>query len=377
MAQHDLELKRKLVEATEAVRKKFKQIKSSKIHGEIELDKFYEPIKTPLTNITDLMKHQTSAQQQQQQQQQQQSIKKQIVKPYATHIKLSHSLPNIANIQQTGPKQTSTPLHYTMPLPSSSSSFLKEDLPGSVTPILHKDSSSDAENTVTSQTSDIYSTPVKTDFATPNRPITRKSPKNIIKHYIEQHNKKPSNFDEIYGIRFDSRNKHIMRIGNADIRFDNGKVLLLRNNKRIGEYEGNSQLYDLLFMKSRSQIRDLTDNVIQAYKDILLKSNSIYKDYDKKKGLVETRWPKYKYFIKPLIEREVHGSGSKKIKTLSKLPSNKIVSKSKTEYVYWNKPKELVARLRLLYSSKMAGHTGHDNEIISIIEELREEGIIY
>ena len=34
-------------------------------------------------------------------------------------------------------------------------------------------------------------------------------------------------------------------------------------------------------------------------------------------------------------------------------------------------------RLRLLWSSKVAGHTGHDNEIMSIIEELWEEGIIY
>ena len=40
-----------------------------------------------------------------------------------------------------------------------------------------------------------------------------------------------------------------------------------------------------------------------------------------------------------------------------------------------NKPKELVDRL--LWSSKVAGHTGHDNEIMSIIEELREWGIIY
>lgn len=43
---------------------------------------------------------------------------------------------------------------------------------------------------------------------------------------------------------------------------------------------------------------------------------------------------------------------------------------------YWNDPNELVDRLRLLISSKSAGHTGHNNEIISIIEELREANII-
>lgn len=45
-------------------------------------------------------------------------------------------------------------------------------------------------------------------------------------------------------------------------------------------------------------------------------------------------------------------------------------------YKYWNNVNELVARLRLLVSSKSSGHTGHDNEILSIIEELREADII-
>lgn len=47
------------------------------------------------------------------------------------------------------------------------------------------------------------------------------------------------------------------------------------------------------------------------------------------------------------------------------------------DYIYWNHPSELIDRLRLLYSSKNAGHKGHDNEILSIIEELYESGIIY
>lgn len=45
-------------------------------------------------------------------------------------------------------------------------------------------------------------------------------------------------------------------------------------------------------------------------------------------------------------------------------------------FVYWNDVNELVSRLRLLVSSVSAGHTGHNNEILSIIEELREENII-
>ena len=37
---------------------------------------------------------------------------------------------------------------------------------------------------------------------------------------------------------------------------------------------------------------------------------------------------------------------------------------------------ELVNRLGLLVSSQMAGHTGHKNETIAILEELREAKVI-
>lgn len=48
----------------------------------------------------------------------------------------------------------------------------------------------------------------------------------------------------------------------------------------------------------------------------------------------------------------------------------------KNMFSYWNDPNELVQRLRLLISSTSVGHTGHQNEIVSIIEQLREVNII-
>ena len=47
------------------------------------------------------------------------------------------------------------------------------------------------------------------------------------------------------------------------------------------------------------------------------------------------------------------------------------------EYVYWDDPNELINRLRLFIASQAAGNHGNDNEIISIIEELKEAEIIY
>lgn len=47
------------------------------------------------------------------------------------------------------------------------------------------------------------------------------------------------------------------------------------------------------------------------------------------------------------------------------------------EYTYWDDPNELIDRLRLLVSSSTAGHNAHNNEIVAIIEELREANIIF
>lgn len=46
-------------------------------------------------------------------------------------------------------------------------------------------------------------------------------------------------------------------------------------------------------------------------------------------------------------------------------------------YEYYDDPNELVDRLMLLVSSKGAGNTNHDQEINSIVEELRERNVIH
>jgi len=46
------------------------------------------------------------------------------------------------------------------------------------------------------------------------------------------------------------------------------------------------------------------------------------------------------------------------------------------DYVHWDDPNELVDRMRLHEVSRQVGHNAHDNEMLSIIEELREAGII-
>jgi len=46
------------------------------------------------------------------------------------------------------------------------------------------------------------------------------------------------------------------------------------------------------------------------------------------------------------------------------------------DYVHWDDPNELVDRMRLFEASRQADHNAHDNEMLSVIEKLREAGII-
>lgn len=110
------------------------------------------------------------------------------------------------------------------------------------------------------------------------------------------------------------------------------------------------------------------------------------KDYDdthenmKNYGFNTLKRRKYKEIIEPLFEK--HLKQRKSIPSVKKggsllIPKNKLLTDKPVEYVYQNKPHELIARLRILWASKMAGNTAVNGEIQSIIEELREEGIIY
>jgi len=76
---------------------------------------------------------------------------------------------------------------------------------------------------------------------------------------------------------------------------------------------------------------------------------------------------KYKNIIAPLVSDKKIGTG---INKSVDLPRTMTLNDNKT--IHWDDPNEIVDRLWLLEASRQAGHNGHDNKILSIIEELRE-----
>ncbi|KYN00609.1 hypothetical protein ALC62_08619 [Cyphomyrmex costatus] len=176
--------------------------------------------------------------------------------------------------------------------------------------------------------------------------------------------KKAVNID-VYGVYFSDEgtmlgDKHITLNKNDDIIID-GK-----------RYDGTPGLYELIFMKFPNE-SICTDDDVQTYKSILLTTNAYRRGHNAGNQVLGNKGHKYKNIIAPLVLGKKVGTG---IKKKLDLPCAMSLTDNRIDYVHWDDPNELVDRLRLLEGSRQAGHNGHDNEILSIIEELRKAGLI-
>lgn len=153
--------------------------------------------------------------------------------------------------------------------------------------------------------------------------------------------------------------------------YDDGTTLIIGNHnlrKTLG-------LKELLF-KKKPNLDDITDNDLENYKLLLIDTNAHRRNYDPSKPINSNKGFKYMNIIKPLFK-----ISRKPTTSTESIPRGKGIElvkrvKRNTDLVYWDDPNELVKRLKLLFASRDAGNTGLDNEIIAIIEELHEAGII-
>ena len=158
----------------------------------------------------------------------------------------------------------------------------------------------------------------------------------------------------------------------GDFLIGNTKVEISNDDISIGDsiYRGTDGLWSLLTLKE-PDFELVTADDMANYKEILEKSSAHKQGYKADAKIASSSGRKYMNVIKPLFSSK-SGEGLLQQQQQHK----KEVSNNKIDYVYWNDPNELVNRLRLLILSRDAGNTGVHNEIESILEELRESGII-
>lgn len=189
--------------------------------------------------------------------------------------------------------------------------------------------------------------------------------------------------DHIFGVRIDSDGGYM--IGNSPVEFHNDHIVINGN-----KYKGTSGLYELIFKKRPNNIYSKEDE--KNYLQIILNCNAHREGHTSLGHLKSSRLIKFRNLIKPYLLQDssinsvnsndssqtdsLHYKRKNKKKIGKSLPSYKSVSNLKKEYIYWDNVNEIVDRLELLIAEKEAGNTGVDNEILSIVEELREANII-
>lgn len=189
--------------------------------------------------------------------------------------------------------------------------------------------------------------------------------------------------DHVYGIR-SHHGELYMGKDPFTVKTDNNELKYSIGSKKFPVTPG---LTDLLLL-SNPQIYSNQD--LDTYKDMLIHTNAHKKNYNPS-GVIRRSKSSIKYnkILSNLFpERrstriEAKQKGGEGVKWRKQQKMKKPLTLYKTfnrssvyDYKYWDDPNELVDRLRLLVSSQSAGHTGHNNEIIAIIEELREAKII-
>ena len=153
------------------------------------------------------------------------------------------------------------------------------------------------------------------------------------------------------------------------------------DNIKVGDiiFEGTPGFWELVTSKKPNP-KNYTDEDLVKYRQLLLLTNTIYQGNrtttNKPKG---SKSPKWKNIIKPIWE-QIKKQKEEEYKEFEEEYEEDEDPKPSTSgtglKILPSDPNALIDRFDLLFSSKKAGHTGVRNEIISILDELKRQGVI-
>ena len=175
-----------------------------------------------------------------------------------------------------------------------------------------------------------------------------------------------------------------MYFKDGDFRIGDKKVDIKGNDIIINgiTYIGTDGLWELI-MKDEPQEGIYTEEDYLKYGKILKQTNAIYQgnnpNQNKPKSSKSTKW---KYLIKPIWEDikkqkdedETEDEEGDAYSLFDEDPQPGTSGEGLK--ILPSDPNALINRFDLLFSSKKAGHTGVRNEIVSILDELKRQGVI-
>lgn len=347
------EMKRRLIRKRKIVKQKFDILK----HGEIAKEKLFSPITKHLKDIESKLSH-TVERIKTQPSTNEEPVSSDIrlkdesdgdddvfLSPSVSTKKQKKKIPQRLSAQLASPRGQVSLNQEEFEDPSEQKLSILEEIKSHDYPDLSPTPSTSNFNANSSKLVDIAEKSY-VDYLDQYEPLPRKY---INGMYYDENQQE---FDHKYGIRLDTLTEKLM-IGDSNVDIDGSDIIV--KNKR---YRGTQGLYELLFKKNP---KHYSTEDVDNYKKIVIKTNANRRYYKSNKQVDGSKLKKYKKIIAPMVS----GKG-----ILMEADNNKI------DYIHWDDPNELVDRLRLLIASASAGHTGHTNEINSIVEELREAKII-
>ena len=161
--------------------------------------------------------------------------------------------------------------------------------------------------------------------------------------------------DEIFGIR---KVKSRYYIGNKRVTFKDDDIIIRETGRR---FSGTPGLWGLITSKNPDKdLIDWTKDDRNNYDTLMSITNALHKKYNQRKGPRSNRGDKWVNILSTIWFNEkpkkgYEGSG------VVVIPSD---------------PNALLERLDLLLASQKAGHTGVRNELVSICDELKRQGVL-
>ena len=190
------------------------------------------------------------------------------------------------------------------------------------------------------------------------------------------HGEEPYDRDKTFGI-------HLGTDGNYHMGAEQGKDGVYRGNIKMitiaynniyvdGEkFTGTPGLWKLI-MEKEPNPKEYTKEDLKRYGDLLFKTNAMYQNFDPNNPYPRaSRSYKWQNIVSLIWAEKTAGKkiGETSVKRVEKTDGKGVV-------VIPSDPNALLERLDLLLASQEAGHTGVRNELVSICDELKRQGVL-
>ena len=166
--------------------------------------------------------------------------------------------------------------------------------------------------------------------------------------------------DKTFGIRKEKGHHYI---GDKHVIVDDNNIIIRKNGER---FEGTTGLWELIMSKNP---KNYTDKDYDNYEDLMIMTNAFHRNNDEDnphpKGSGSNKWKK---LLSPIWYRKKKG--------VYTFPKKKEGYEGEGVVVIPSDPNALLERLDLLLASQGAGHTGVGNELVSICDELKRQGVL-